>query len=57
MHHRAVRRDLLLVETPIRFAERRAGTSKMSLATQWESAVLPWRLRFQERRAQRADRT
>jgi dolichol-phosphate mannosyltransferase len=45
MHHRATRRDLVIVETPISFAERRAGTSKMSLATQWESAVMPWRLR------------
>lgn len=45
MHHRATRRDLVIVETPISFAERRAGTSKMSVATQWESAVLPWRLR------------
>jgi dolichol-phosphate mannosyltransferase len=45
MHHRANKHDQLIIETPISFAERRAGTSKMSLATQWESALMPWRLR------------
>jgi dolichol-phosphate mannosyltransferase len=45
MHHRANKHDLVIVETPISFAERRAGSSKMSLGTQWESAVMPWRLR------------
>ena len=33
-------------EVPIRFAERRAGRSKMSAAVQWEAALLPWRLRL-----------
>jgi dolichol-phosphate mannosyltransferase len=34
------------IEVPIRFDQRRAGTSKMNLAVQAESALLPWRLRF-----------
>ena len=46
MHHRANRHELLVIETPISFAERRAGASKMSLGTQLESAVMPWRLRL-----------
>ena len=31
MHHRATRHDLLIVESPISFAERRAGASKMKI--------------------------
>ena len=48
MHYRATKRGLLAVETPISFAERRAGTSKMSLTTQLESALMPWRLKFRK---------
>jgi dolichol-phosphate mannosyltransferase len=33
------------IEVPIRFEQRQAGVSKMSLSVQLESAALPWRLR------------
>ncbi|MFF9013820.1 polyprenol monophosphomannose synthase [Streptomyces sp. NPDC014870] len=46
MNYRAARRGFTLAEVPIRFEERDHGTSKMSLAVQLESALLPWRLRF-----------
>ena len=45
MNYRAVKRGLKIVELPIRFAERRAGQSKMSLRVQLESALMPFRLR------------
>ncbi|NGN66811.1 polyprenol monophosphomannose synthase [Streptomyces sp. A7024] len=38
------------VEIPIRFEERTEGTSKMTLATQLESALVPLRLRLRGRR-------
>lgn len=38
------------VEIPIRFEERTEGVSKMNLATQIESAVVPLRLRLRNRR-------
>ncbi len=41
--HRARR---VLKETPIIFVERRAGQSKMSKKVMFESAILPWKLRF-----------
>jgi dolichol-phosphate mannosyltransferase len=42
----ALRAGHTAVEVPIRFTDRTAGTSKMTLAVQLESATLPWRLRF-----------
>jgi dolichol-phosphate mannosyltransferase len=47
--HRTVRRGLIVREVPIRFEERGAGASKMSLRVQLESAAMPWRLRFGRR--------
>jgi len=41
--HRA---GLRLSESPIIFVERRAGQSKMSKRVMFESALLPWKLRF-----------
>ncbi len=38
------------VEIPIRFEERTEGVSKMTLATQMESALVPLRLRLRNRR-------
>jgi dolichol-phosphate mannosyltransferase len=46
MNHRVVRRGLKIAEVPIRFEERNEGVSKMSLAVQLESALVPWKLRF-----------
>ena len=42
----ALRAGHTAIEVPIRFEQRRAGTSKMNLAVQAESALMPWRLRF-----------
>src|SRR5260221_3772542 len=39
MHHRANKHELLIVETPISFAERRDGASQIRLATPREAAV------------------
>jgi len=52
----ALRAGHAAIEVPIRFAQRQAGVSKMNLAVQLESAILPWRLRYRihrnrERRA------
>jgi dolichol-phosphate mannosyltransferase len=41
----ALRAGYTAIEVPITFAQRQAGASKMNLAVQLESAVLPWRLR------------
>ncbi|KJS52681.1 polyprenol monophosphomannose synthase [Streptomyces rubellomurinus] len=46
MNYRAVRRGMTIREVPIRFEERIEGASKMSLAVQVESALAPWKLRF-----------
>ncbi|MFI5906720.1 polyprenol monophosphomannose synthase [Dactylosporangium sp. NPDC051541] len=46
MNYRTVARGMRIVEVPIRFDERSAGTSKMSLKVQIESALMPWRLLF-----------
>ncbi len=43
-NHRTVRRGMRILEVPIRFEERVEGASKMSLSTQIESAITPWRL-------------
>jgi dolichol-phosphate mannosyltransferase len=45
MNYRAVKHGLKIVELPIRFAERKAGESKMNLRVQLESALMPFRLR------------
>ena len=47
---KAVRAGHSAVEIPIRFEERTEGVSKMSLATQIESAIVPVRLRLRNRR-------
>jgi dolichol-phosphate mannosyltransferase len=36
---------LKIVELPIHFAEREAGESKMTFKVQFESAVMPFRIR------------
>ena len=45
MNYRALKQNLKIVEIPICFAERRSGASKMTMAVQLESALLPFRLR------------
>ncbi|MGO4431935.1 polyprenol monophosphomannose synthase [Paenarthrobacter sp. RAF9] len=47
MNHRAVRQGLKIAEVPIHFEERVEGASKMNLREQLESALTPWKLRFQ----------
>lgn len=49
LKYRAVRAGHRAVEVPIRFGERMEGVSKMTLRTQWESAVVPLRLRLKRR--------
>jgi dolichol-phosphate mannosyltransferase len=44
MNYRTVQRGLKIAEVPIHFEERNEGVSKMSLAVQVESALVPWRL-------------
>lgn len=46
MNNRVVRRGMRIAEVPIRFEERTEGASKMTLAVQWESIKMPWKLRF-----------
>ena len=46
MNYRTVRHGMRIAETPIRFAERADGVSKMSLGVQIESALIPWKLLF-----------
>lgn len=46
MNYRTAKRGLRILEVPIRFEERVAGASKMSLAVQVESALAPWKLLF-----------
>jgi dolichol-phosphate mannosyltransferase len=46
MNYRVVQRGMRIAEVPIRFEERSDGVSKMSLAVQLESALVPWKLRF-----------
>ncbi|MFP3988499.1 polyprenol monophosphomannose synthase [Streptomyces sp. E11-3] len=50
LKYKAVRAGHGAVEIPIRFEERAEGVSKMSLATQLESALVPLRLRLRDRR-------
>ena len=49
MNYRAVELGLKIVEVPIRFYDRNAGTSKMNLKVQLESALVPFRLRWRDR--------
>ncbi|MFI9153826.1 polyprenol monophosphomannose synthase [Streptomyces sp. NPDC053367] len=49
LKYKAVRAGHRAVEVPIRFEERMEGTSKMTLRTQLESAVVPIRLRLKHR--------
>jgi dolichol-phosphate mannosyltransferase len=49
LSHRAVRRGLKVLEVPIHFADRAAGRSKLNLRVQFESALMPVRLRFGRR--------
>ncbi|GAA1818066.1 hypothetical protein GCM10009835_42690 [Planosporangium flavigriseum] len=46
MNYRTVKHGMRIVEVPIRFQERAEGVSKMSLAVQVESALVPWKLLF-----------
>lgn len=49
MKYRALQRGLRLVETPIVFADRRVGQSKMSRAIVLEALAKVWRIRFRGR--------
>jgi dolichol-phosphate mannosyltransferase len=49
LKYQAVRSGYTGVEVPIHFEERQIGASKMSLAVQLESAILPWKLRLDSR--------
>jgi len=46
MNYRVVKHGMTIAEVPITFEERTKGVSKMSLAVQVESALLPWKLRL-----------
>jgi dolichol-phosphate mannosyltransferase len=46
MNYRTVKHGMRIMEVPIRFEERAEGVSKMSLAVQLESALIPWKLMF-----------
>lgn len=48
MNYRAARQGLKIAEVPIHFEERVEGASKMNLREQLESALTPWKLRFQK---------
>ncbi|RVW01946.1 polyprenol monophosphomannose synthase [Rhodococcus xishaensis] len=50
MNYRTTSRGMRIAEVPIRFEERTEGVSKMSLAVQLESALVPWKLRFGKKR-------
>ncbi|NUS73690.1 MAG: polyprenol monophosphomannose synthase [Corynebacteriales bacterium] len=49
MHYRATLWGKRILEVPIKFQDREAGASKMSVAVQLESAVMPFKLRWQNR--------
>lgn len=53
LKYQAVRTGYTGVEVPIHFEERQIGASKMTAAVQFESAVLPWKLRLDSSRARR----
>jgi dolichol-phosphate mannosyltransferase len=46
MNYRTVQGGMKIAEVPIQFQERSDGVSKMSLGVQLESALIPWKLRF-----------
>ncbi|MEA9986147.1 polyprenol monophosphomannose synthase [Subtercola sp. RTI3] len=46
MNYRTIRHGLSVAEYPIRFEERSNGTSKMNFAVQFESILMPWKLRL-----------
>ncbi|MFE6687262.1 polyprenol monophosphomannose synthase [Streptomyces sp. NPDC057743] len=46
LKYQAVRNGFTALEIPIHFEERQIGASKMSMAVQVESAIMPWRIRF-----------
>lgn len=46
MNYRTKKQGIGIAEVPIRFEERTVGASKMSLAVQLESALMPWKLLF-----------
>ncbi|WP_280402033.1 polyprenol monophosphomannose synthase [Nocardia carnea] len=46
MNYRTKKQGIGIAEVPIRFEERTLGASKMSLAVQLESALMPWKLLF-----------
>ena len=46
MKYRALKRRLRVVETPIKFIDRRVGQSKMSRAIFVEALVKVWGMRF-----------
>lgn len=50
VNHRAWKAGFRIKEIPIVFADRTAGTSKMSLAIAWEAIFLVLRLAFRRRR-------
>ncbi len=52
MNYRALLQGCKILEVPIHFTERRHGKSKMALATQLESALVPLRLRLRRRHVQ-----
>ncbi|MFC4118139.1 polyprenol monophosphomannose synthase [Nonomuraea zeae] len=49
MNHRCKQLGRSIVEMPIHFEERNAGSSKISLAVQFESMLTPFALRFRRR--------
>ncbi|GAA1972291.1 polyprenol monophosphomannose synthase [Kitasatospora viridis] len=53
MKYLAARGGVRIAEVPIRFGQREAGESKMSLSTQLESAWMPWRLLWKLRGGKR----
>ncbi|MGH3697371.1 MAG: polyprenol monophosphomannose synthase [Pseudonocardiaceae bacterium] len=53
MNYLAVRSGCRVVEVPIHFTDRTAGTSKMSFGVKLESALRPWSLRWRYRRQRR----
>lgn len=51
MKYRACKKGLRIVETPIKFVDRRVGQSKMSRAIVAEALLKVWALRFGRRRS------
>ena len=46
MKYRALQKGFRLVEVPIQFTDRKAGTSKISEMIFWEALFIVWKLRF-----------